>query len=71
MIRIECGTGEVNGTSVLLELGAKDLFFNDIAQEGREVVQEASYLFPLWTGMDMHCSLRVPFPCLTVLGRHP
>jgi hypothetical protein len=71
MIRIECGTDEVNGTSVLPGLGAKGLFFNDIAKEGSEVVLEVTFLFPVWTSLDKHCSFRVPFPCLTVLGRHP
>jgi hypothetical protein len=71
MLRVECGPDEVNGTSVLPPFGAKGLFFNDIAEEGKEEVCEISLLVPFWAGLDKHVSFQVPYPCLTVLGRHP
>ena len=37
-INVESRTDGVNGTSVLLGLGAKGLFFNDIPHDGSEVV---------------------------------
>jgi hypothetical protein len=70
-IRVECRTGEVNGTTVLLVLDIKAICFNGIAEDSIEEGYELLNLFPIWSGLDKHCSFRVPFPCLTVLRRHP
>ena len=70
-IRVEPGTDEVNGTTVLLVFDLKAIFFSDIAEGGVAEDCELLFPFPVWSGLDKHCSIQVPFPCLTVLGRHP
>jgi hypothetical protein len=45
--------------------------FNEIALKGYETSLTLRLRVSVWVGLDKHRSFQVPFPCLTVLGRHP